>query len=980
MSDLQLSAVRSTPPSAPPADHPASVRVSDGPGGLEAFLRGRDGQWVRLHSGRNPVGEAAAWLERELAGAPIPEFLVIVGAGLGYVLEILESRRADVRVLVLEPEPALAEALLARRDWSGWQRDGRLTVLPGPDYAGQGDAWRQVPSPERTWPVLVHPVLRRERPDAVKSAQSVAARILFDARANADSRAALAGTYLLHTLASVGVIAREGDAGTLFGAFAGVPAIVIGAGPSLDRNLDALATVGDRALIIAADTALRPLLAAGISPHLVVAADPSDHNARHLQDLPPCDATWLVAEGSVGSQAFEAFAGRTFVFRLGGHEPWPWLESLGLARAPLRAWGSVVTSAFDLAIRAGCDPIVFAGLDLAFTGQQPYCRGTTWELDRARELARGEQPASLEQSWRESIGRWKLVTETGIDGQPVKTAPHLQAFRNWIIEQTPGLGRRIVNGTGAGILSGGTIEQQELGAALRDLLPTGPIDLEARLRGAHGRRASVDTGRLQREVTSTVAAAAEPDSSEHLRAWVAFARDVEPAAMTAALEQARRTIQAPSSIRRTSAGDARSPVPLPPPLNAIRIPPPECAAIIRATIDGTPLPAWVRRSSGVRIPDQLDPTRLGQAIEQALRTERPSFERLEQLLAAVAWRADGTCANAAEFKLLAMFLMQRRRGDVSRPITGLLSLSPWPARDSEDAAAPAARSHDRRRPSGGLLDAVLGHVAPDAMAWLEARVLTDEIGRCVSAAQVGDSHAMLTPLGALHSTRVAEDGAHQPMPAWPKPVVAEAPWGSDGGALAWNNGDEPYLMWRRAAGADVAIEPLPFQPGAAVLRQPDGTALFPSYRGGLWEWRPGGGARRLIETPPVVGISRQAGAIRLDPAERDEADQPIRRPAREAWLWTPGSAVLTPMRLGPLGQRWAEDSAGGWRASAWPHADVVTLRHVSGAEVLLGCDYPAALAWAGRSLLVTSCWGDVLLFPKLRDLLDAALTERTLNG
>src|SRR6185437_14044970 len=211
----------------------------------------------RLHSGRDPVGEAARWLDGALHGGEIPEFLVLLGAGLGYVFDALEARGARPRVLLIESDPSLLSAMRERRDWSLWLRDDRLMMLSGPDYAGQSDAWRHVPRPETDWPVLAHPVLQRERPGAVAAARAVARRILFDARANADSRAALAGTYLLHTLANTGVIAREGDAGTLFDAFPVVPAIVIGAGPSLDQNLDALATVRDRALMIAADTALR---------------------------------------------------------------------------------------------------------------------------------------------------------------------------------------------------------------------------------------------------------------------------------------------------------------------------------------------------------------------------------------------------------------------------------------------------------------------------------------------------------------------------------------------------------------------------------------------------------------------------------------------------------------------------------------------------------------------------------------------------
>src|SRR5690606_41571291 len=57
---------------------------------------------------------------------------------------------------------------------------------------------------------------------------------------------------------------------------------IVGAGPSLGANVADLRRLGDRGVIIAADTAVRPLVTAGVPPHIAVAADSSELNARHL--------------------------------------------------------------------------------------------------------------------------------------------------------------------------------------------------------------------------------------------------------------------------------------------------------------------------------------------------------------------------------------------------------------------------------------------------------------------------------------------------------------------------------------------------------------------------------------------------------------------------------------------------------------------------------------------------------------------------
>ncbi|MBA3816485.1 MAG: motility associated factor glycosyltransferase family protein, partial [Parachlamydiaceae bacterium] len=62
---------------------------------------------------------------------------------------------------------------------------------------------------------------------------------------------------------------------SLSGKFKGLPAIICGAGPSLDKNFDVLSKLHSRALIFAGATAFNALNAKGISPHIVVGIDPN---------------------------------------------------------------------------------------------------------------------------------------------------------------------------------------------------------------------------------------------------------------------------------------------------------------------------------------------------------------------------------------------------------------------------------------------------------------------------------------------------------------------------------------------------------------------------------------------------------------------------------------------------------------------------------------------------------------------------------
>ncbi|MGE3179775.1 MAG: motility associated factor glycosyltransferase family protein, partial [Vicinamibacterales bacterium] len=452
---------------------PSQVRVTDDtpwPALLVQDGNHAGAAWVSVHSRRDPKRDAARQLDA--AGADASSVLIVIGLGLGYLLDVLEERDWRGAVVALEPEPALADRHLLRRDWGTWTGARRLTVVRGPEYANLDALAPGLDPNQAEVVVVINPTLARLNRQGVEDALRRATGLWFGARANQEAKRQNGGRYLLNTLRNAPAIAREADAGALLGRFAGVPAILVAAGPSLDRNLPAIARGRDRALVVAVDTALRPLLAAGIEPDLVVGVDPTEANARHLAELPRCGTTYFVSEGSLDPEAWRAFEGRTFAFRVTGTQPWPWLQAGGVDRAKLRAWGSVLTTAFDLTLGMGCDPIVFTGADLGFTHDRPYARGTTYEEEWTREQAWGQ---TLEESWAMRLGSWPDLREPGVDGGPVRTAAHLVAFRDWIAaEAAKATGRTIVNATPGGILVGDGIALQPVERALAGSTPLAP--------------------------------------------------------------------------------------------------------------------------------------------------------------------------------------------------------------------------------------------------------------------------------------------------------------------------------------------------------------------------------------------------------------------------------------------------------------------------------------------------------------------------
>lgn len=134
---------------------------------------GDSGSDVALNSRHDPIAEADRQLIATLRETN-PPVIVLIGLGLGYMLDAIERRGLTARVLAFEPLPASIPHFLARRNWSSWFDSGRLRIVEGPGYAGAQDAWAAC-TPTTMPPVIVHPGVMQARSDLVPAARGAIA-------------------------------------------------------------------------------------------------------------------------------------------------------------------------------------------------------------------------------------------------------------------------------------------------------------------------------------------------------------------------------------------------------------------------------------------------------------------------------------------------------------------------------------------------------------------------------------------------------------------------------------------------------------------------------------------------------------------------------------------------------------------------------------------------------------------------------------
>lgn len=151
----------------------------------------------------------------------------------------------------------------------------------------------------------------------------------------------------------------------------GLPVVVVGIGPSLDTEMEALKKVAGRnALILATDAALRPLLANRIIPHLVINFDCKAEQYTLFEGLQEhTKGITLLANSCTHPKTLAHWAGPILFFNM-AH---PGVDFMDVVLpcmfpkfGPMSNHGTVGNAGILLAYAMGADPIITVGMDLCY--------------------------------------------------------------------------------------------------------------------------------------------------------------------------------------------------------------------------------------------------------------------------------------------------------------------------------------------------------------------------------------------------------------------------------------------------------------------------------------------------------------------------------------------------------------------------------------------------------------------------------------
>ncbi len=408
-------------------------------GNLTMSLPGEGGR-VYIHSRYRPLEDAEKWAQ----GLGIGEKSVILlfGFGLGYHIRALLNLMAENdKLLVVEPEACVFKRVLESADLRDIIGDSRVYILVNPDEVKLKNMllslmnWRSLGKIFAEGYRPYKNIYPKEYKLFLKTVRDTSVEMAVDK----NTVVAFSESWQTNLLKNIPYFFESALAKDLFGIFKGRPAIVVSAGPSLNKNVHLLKKAKNRAVIISVDTALKVLLREGIKPDLVISIDGSELNYEKYRGVSYDDIPLLYTP-KVYHKILSNHKGKKVLFYCGDYYAAYILNKLGIDAGCLNSAGSVANNAFDLAVKMGANPVVFVGQDLAYTGNKTHADGTMYD---------GKNEAKKEAD---------TLLVDDIYGSKVPTSITFNKFRGWFERQIGDdqTGRVYINATEGGANIKGT--------------------------------------------------------------------------------------------------------------------------------------------------------------------------------------------------------------------------------------------------------------------------------------------------------------------------------------------------------------------------------------------------------------------------------------------------------------------------------------------------------------------------------------------
>ncbi len=348
-----------------------------------------EGKSFLLHSVINPYKEARSLVET--IDTSKNSLYFVFGTGMGYHLKILKEKiTPSSRVVVIEPyqnflnqlkEKGVIEKIADNRFI--FMAGNLNNLVPQIDKLFYGEHFMLASNCR----FLILPAYNRVFKDWVIGLQKQIINLIKNRLFEMGNDVADTLQGIRQTMNNLGELVSSPGVTELEGAYKGKPAIIVSAGPSLNKNVELLHEVKGKALILCVDAALNVLLQKGIVPDAVLTIERGveTYNRFYKGKILPQEPV-LIGPPVIYPKIFEEYPGERVVLLRGNEGISMWLNKV-LQKGMVKMGTSVAHLAFGFARLVKADPIIFIGQDLAYS-PEGFSHGEGVPVNKKQDLSK----------------------------------------------------------------------------------------------------------------------------------------------------------------------------------------------------------------------------------------------------------------------------------------------------------------------------------------------------------------------------------------------------------------------------------------------------------------------------------------------------------------------------------------------------------------------------------------------------------------
>lgn len=326
-------------------------------GYLTMLMRDNSGEYY-FHSNVNPVIAAEHFAKQYYNSEE--DCYTILGLGLSYHILALLQLDDGIYLNIIEPDLEVIKCACEAMDLTALFGNDHVTLYYDPEFIHLKERLHNSGN------LIIHqPSLRHIQNEKI--------RLAIDKFFIRDSGIRNFGR-LFHINFRDNIKSCDGYMDDLEIDFSGKNAVIVAAGPSLDRNVEQLRNRPENTLIIAVGTVFRKMIQMGIRPDYVVFLDAQKHMYQQIEGLENENVPIIVASSACKEIALNYNGPKYLICQNGYNKAEEYAKSKGYRT--YETGGSVSTIALDICLQLKCSQIAFIGLDLAYTQGKSHATST----------------------------------------------------------------------------------------------------------------------------------------------------------------------------------------------------------------------------------------------------------------------------------------------------------------------------------------------------------------------------------------------------------------------------------------------------------------------------------------------------------------------------------------------------------------------------------------------------------------------------